>query len=97
MHESSMMKNILATVRHLEKENAPKKVAGITIELPTFGSLSEEHFRFHFKEATKQTPWKGLFLEIVKVPFGIDAKFSHVTLRDRKSPPRKKQRLRKSL
>ena len=97
MHESSMMKNMLATVRRLEKENAPKKVVGITVELPTFGSLNEEHFRFHFKEATKQTPWKGLLLEIVEVSFGIDAKLSHVTLRDRKLPLRKKQHLRKSL
>ena len=92
-----MMKNILGVVRRVEKENAPKKAVGVTVELPTFGSLTEEHFRFHFKEATKQTPWKGLFLEIVKVPFGIDAKLSHVTLRETKAPSRKKRRLRKSL
>ena len=84
MHESSMMKNMLDVIVRVQKEKAPKSVVGITVELPEFGALTEEHFRFHFDEATKGTPWKHLNLEIIRVPFGVDAKLTHLTLRDKK-------------
>lgn len=83
---------MLEVIRRMEKENAPKKAVGITVQLPEFGSLDEDHFRFHFEEATRETPWQGLCLEIVKVPFGVDAKLSCVTLRDKRRSLRKRRR-----
>jgi Zn finger protein HypA/HybF involved in hydrogenase expression len=63
-------------------DQGSKEIVGITVELPEFGSLNEEHFRFHFQETIKGTSWEKLTLEIVKVPFGIDAKLTHVTFKE---------------
>jgi len=72
---------MLEVVEKVQKDQ-PKGVAkGLTVELPEFGAMSEEHFRFHFQEAVKNTAWKSLELEIVKVPYGVDAKLTHVTFR----------------
>ena len=83
MHESSLITNMLKVVEQVKQDQGGKDVVGITVELPKFGSLDEDHFRFHFKEATKDTPWQGLKLEIKKVPLGVDAKLTHVTFREK--------------
>jgi Zn finger protein HypA/HybF involved in hydrogenase expression len=79
MHESSLIKDMLATVSQVQKEQQEKRVKKIAVELSEFGALNEEHFRFHFDEETKGTAWQGVGLEIRKVPFGIDAKLVSVT------------------
>ena len=83
MHEHSLIKNMLDVVEQVKKDNGNKEVTGITVELPEFGALNEEHFRFHFNEAVKNTPWEGLQLELVRVKtFGVDAKLTHVSLKE---------------
>jgi Zn finger protein HypA/HybF involved in hydrogenase expression len=81
MHESSLIQRMLEVVEKVQKEKPKDVVKGITVELPAFGALTEEHFRFHFEEAVKNTAWKNLELEIVKVPQGVDAILTHVTMR----------------
>jgi Zn finger protein HypA/HybF involved in hydrogenase expression len=81
MHELSLIQNMLDVVAWVKKDHGEKEVSGVTVELPEFGSLDEDHFRFHFKEATKGTCWEGLSLEIVRVPLGVDAKLTHVTFK----------------
>lgn len=82
MHEYSLIKNMLDVVERVKKDQGNREVTGITVELPEFGALNEEHFRFHFNEAVKNTPWEGLQLEIVRVSFGIDAKLTHVSFKE---------------
>ncbi len=82
MHEYSLIKNMLDVVEQVKKDNSDKEAVGITVELPEFGALNEEHFRFHFNEAVKNTPWKGLQLEIVRVSFGVGARLTHVSFRE---------------
>lgn len=80
MHESSLIKNMLKVAEQVRSEQGKKHVRKLTVELSEFGALSEEHFRFHFNEETKGTPWQATALEIKKVRFGIDAKLVSVTL-----------------
>ncbi len=82
MHESSLITNMFKVVEQVAQDQGSKEVVGITVELPEFGGLDEEHFRFHFAEATKGTRWERLSLEIVRVPIGVDAKLTHVTFRE---------------
>jgi len=81
MHEHSLIKNMLDVVEQVKKDHGNRAVTGITVELPEFGALNEEHFRFHFNEAIKGTDWEGLQLEMVRVPFGVDAKLTHVSFK----------------
>ncbi|GEM_PF-3298601 len=82
MHEHSLIKNMLDVVEQVKKDHGNRDVTGITVELPEFGALNEEHFRFHFNEAVKDTLWEGLQLEIVRVSFGVDAKLTHVSFKE---------------
>ncbi|MFH0940982.1 MAG: hydrogenase/urease maturation nickel metallochaperone HypA [Candidatus Omnitrophota bacterium] len=82
MHEHSLIKNMLDVVERVKKDQGSREVAGVTVELPEFGALNEEHFRFHFNEAIKNTPWEDLQLEIVRVSFGVDAKLTHVSFKE---------------
>lgn len=80
MHESSLIKDMLNAADQVCREQGKKVVRKLTVELPEFGSLSEEHFRFHFDEEIKGTPWQNTALEIKRVRFGADAKLVSVTL-----------------
>ncbi|HAJ56457.1 MAG TPA: hypothetical protein DCL35_01660 [Candidatus Omnitrophica bacterium] len=79
MHETSLIKDMLATVRQMREEKKDSPVKKVTVELSEFGSMDEEHFRFHFDEETRGTELQGLGLEIKKVPIGADAKLVSIT------------------
>jgi Zn finger protein HypA/HybF involved in hydrogenase expression len=86
MHETSLIKNMLAVVKKAKEERPGYAVIGITVELPAFGSMDEEHFKFHFNEEVKGTQWENLKLELIKVDsFELDPKLTHVTFREGKS------------
>ena len=81
MHETTLIKRMLDVVERVQKEQPQGVIKGITVELPEFSSMDEEHFRFHFQEAVKDSTWAHLELEIVRVDVGIDPKLTHVTVR----------------
>ncbi|HQP92253.1 MAG TPA: hydrogenase/urease maturation nickel metallochaperone HypA [Candidatus Omnitrophota bacterium] len=78
MHETTLIANMLSVVARVRDEQK-KKVKRITVEIPEFGMMSQEHFRYHFEEEIKGTEWEGLLLEIKKVPSGVDARLVGVT------------------
>ncbi len=79
MHETSLIKDMLATIAQVRKEHEGAPVKKINVELSDFSGMDEEHFRFHFDEETHGTELEGIGLEIIKVPFGADAKLVSVT------------------
>ena len=79
MHETTLIKNMLSVVAKVRQEQGNKRVKRITVEIPEFGMMSEEHFRSHFEEEVKGTEWKNISLEVKKVSFGVDAKLVSVT------------------
>ena len=80
MHESSLIKNMIAAIEQVRAENGARPVKRIEVELAQFGTMDEEHFRFHFKEAVKGTSLAKAKIDFTKVPFGTDARLVSVTL-----------------
>lgn len=71
---------MIGVIEQVRRENGARPVARIAIELSRFGTMDEEHFRFHFKEEVKGTPLEKAKIDFKKVPFGIDARLVNVTL-----------------
>ena len=69
MHETHLIKNIL---KYLEGEEGKscRRVKKICMTLSEFSSISEEHFRQHYKDASVGTRWESLDIEIKKIPYG---------------------------
>lgn len=82
MHESFLIQNMFKIVEDVARDNGSKPVEAITVELSEFGSMDEDHFRFHFDEVIKGTVWQKVKLDIQKVPFGEEAKLVSVRFRE---------------
>ena len=70
---------MLKAVEDVQRTHKMRPVRKITIELSEFSSVNEEHFKFHFLEATKGTDFEKIELEFLKVPFGPEAQLVQVT------------------
>jgi len=82
MHETGLIKNMLEAVHRVQEEHGGRKIAVITVEMSAFGGWDEEHFREHFREAVRGTPWQAARLDIKKVMMGPEAKLTSVTFEE---------------
>jgi Zn finger protein HypA/HybF involved in hydrogenase expression len=80
MHETSLIKDMLAVAEKVRQENGSKAVTEMVVEISEFAGMDEEHFRFHFEQETKKTPWQDVKLEIQKRPYGLEARLVSVIL-----------------
>ena len=82
MHETSLIKNMLKVVEEVQRQHDSKDIERLTVEISEFAGMTEEHFRQHFVEETKNTPWQDVELEINKRPYGEEARLVSVRFRE---------------
>ncbi|MDD5019800.1 MAG: hydrogenase/urease maturation nickel metallochaperone HypA [Candidatus Omnitrophica bacterium] len=82
MHETKAIKEMLGVIRQVQGEHAGRTLASVCVELSEFGGWDEEHFREHFQEAVRGTPWQAARLDIKKVMMGPEAKLVRVTFEE---------------
>jgi Zn finger protein HypA/HybF involved in hydrogenase expression len=69
MHEIAILKNIFQYLDKEEKQSL-RKIKKIYISLSEFGSINEEDFRQHYKDASTGTRWASLDIRVQKVSYG---------------------------
>ncbi|HET9240120.1 MAG TPA: hydrogenase/urease maturation nickel metallochaperone HypA [Oligoflexus sp.] len=56
MHESGVMKDMMASIQKLRADNRLMKVTRITVRIGALSPFSVDHFREHFFEAAAGSP-----------------------------------------
>ncbi|MDI6758469.1 MAG: hypothetical protein QMD94_02175 [Candidatus Omnitrophota bacterium] len=69
MHEAHLLEKMF---RYFEKEEelSSRRLKKAYISISGLGSISEGHFREHFKAASANTKWESLKIEIKNIPYG---------------------------
>ncbi len=69
MHEAYLLENLF---RYFEKEEelSSRRLKKVYISISELGSISEEHFKEHFKAGSINTKWESLEVETKKIPYG---------------------------
>lgn len=70
MHETGLIKNLLAMAEKEIEYDSIAQVAKIIVQLSYWGNIKEAHLRQHFDCFVKNTPWKDVVLEVKEVPCG---------------------------
>lgn len=64
MHEASLMKNLMAKIEAVAREQNASRVLGISVSLGALSHMSANHFRQHFEVASRSTVAEGARLDI---------------------------------
>ena len=77
MHETHLIRNIF---RYLEGEEqrSSRRIKNVHVSISEFSGLTGEHFREHYKEASRGTRWGSVALEIRKVPYGPELEITKI-------------------
>jgi hydrogenase nickel incorporation protein HypA/HybF len=64
MHEASLMKNLMAKIEEVAREQNASRVIGISVSLGALSHMSANHFREHFEVASRGTVAEGARMDI---------------------------------
>ena len=73
MHDSSMMKGIIAKAQGAAQDAGARRVTAVRIRVGSLSGISPGHLREHYDDAAAGTSLEGSMLEIEEGPGGIDA------------------------
>ena len=80
MHEFSLLRDLLAKVEAIARENNSDRVLGVKVKLGALAHISPEHFREHFDHAIIGTVVEGARLEIEVLTDTADPRAQDVIL-----------------
>jgi hydrogenase nickel incorporation protein HypA/HybF len=64
MHEASLMKDLMRKIEGVAREQNASRVLGISVRLGALAHMSADHFREHFRLASRSTVAEGAQLNI---------------------------------
>jgi hydrogenase nickel incorporation protein HypA/HybF len=64
MHEMSLLRDLLARIDSVAKEQGCRRVLKVRVKLGALAHISPEHFREHFEIASPGTAAEGAELEV---------------------------------
>ena len=59
MHERALMRDLVARVEHVARDERAQRVTAIAVQLGALSHFTPEHFRAHFADAARGTVAEG--------------------------------------
>ncbi len=75
MHEGNLIKDLLNEVEKQLSIDDISRVSKIVVAISLFGGIKKDHFKEHFYQFIKDTPWKDVSLEIKETEIGAPLSF----------------------
>ncbi|MDX1386426.1 MAG: hydrogenase maturation nickel metallochaperone HypA [bacterium] len=67
MHEASLMKNLMAQIQRIARDQGAKRIVGIKVKLGALSHMSPEHFQEHFDQISPGTLAEGAVIEAMQL------------------------------